>query len=356
MSRIQGMCILRNASVEIKPEINSHQQIILTIIIDNLFEHCFPSTSKESRMLLNNDRKIVEDYFNNGTYVVCNNVLVDYRPSTYSGFIQTDYSLSKLEEVIGAEDLSKKPTKTPVNGLFNQSRSSKSNGFFLGGEWDKFDLDINALGIGGEFSNQLIYKYSPFSENVKTSFEVTRLICSNGMVATSPFVTFDVPIISDWESNLNVVSAQLKPKLNDILDYRFSQMAQQRASVDCVLKTDKIINERFVNLKNPTVEELNKIENLHKISDVTSILSSYYENDVFEDSNIANQHDSHLTQFDCFNILTELSTHAGREEKTDIDAQRLLNKIVFDDFKNKKKIIPSIPKSQDSDFKRAFFS
>lgn len=344
---------ITNAHVELMPDFDG-DKIVLSIVINGQWKHKFSSASRESMSMLTTDMDVLTSQFNGGTYIIANDALIDYRLSTYKGFIQSDEALGKLQDIIGAEHHEKKAYSEPVRGLFNQSRGRRGNGVFLGGEWSAFDLDVKALGIGGEFKNKLIYRYSPFSENVVTSLEVERLVCENGMVADSPFVTFEVPVISDWENNLHVVSAQLEPKINDVLTSRFEQMAKQRASVGTMMAAHEVLTNRAKNegLRPDDAMRLNSL--LEKV-DAKYVLGSHYKDAVFSDKKRAARTASNLTQFDVFNILTETTTHIGRDEANDISAQRQLNAIVFDQFKNKVALVPEIPVSQESDHRRFFF-
>jgi len=343
--------IIRKARVEISP-VFIESGIALKIIIENRYVHIFSPQSKESLALKSTDLKMLESLYNNGFYIIADEKLVDYRLSSYQGFIQTDSAMAKLQEVIGIEKLSK--NNSSVKGLFSQHKTSGKSGIYLGGEWDNFELDVKELGDGGLFKNNLLYKYSPFSANIITSLEVERLICTNGMVASSPFITFEVPVINDWEKNLHVVSAQLKPKINDILSQRMASMADQRASVATIMKIEALLDERDASTLLTDIER-QRLESMANISNSMLNLGKYYHSDVFKDAKKASFLDSHLTQFDAFNILTEASTHLGRNEENDTKIQRELNSLVFDEFKNKKKIKPAIPQSHDSDFRRAFF-
>ena len=65
-------------------------------------------------------------------------------------------------------------------------------------------------------------------------------------------------------------------------------------------------------------------------------------------------HNRH-NQFDVFNILTEASTHYGRNDLSDKAVQMGVNRIMFDQFKSKVVLNPTMPESSESDPSRAFF-
>ncbi|WP_137297232.1 hypothetical protein [Psychromonas sp. SP041] len=353
-----AMNILRNAKVETKILFDKNGKLTLTIIINNQYTHTFPATSRESRMVETSEQRVLDAFFNNGTYIIVDGTMQDYRPSTYRGFVQTDNALDALADIIGVEKFDKSKYADPVRGLYNQIRGKRNSDVFLGGTWDKFNLDVESLGLGGEFENKLVYRYSPFSKNIQTSFEVKRLVCENGMIANSPFVTFEVPVIDDWENNLQIVSSQLQPKINDILRGRFESMSKDnsRANVATVEKVHEIIQSRFFEVEDGADKQVfDKLTRFSEVTNITKNLGQFYKESSLYDTKAKVRMDSHLTQFDVYNILTEMGSHVGRAEVTDFEINSTANKIIFDDFNGKKKIKPTIPVSQESDHRRKFF-
>jgi hypothetical protein len=344
--------IIRNADVDVKI-VWVGEKISLEIVVNGVYKHAFSPASNESRMCLNTEMETIRMLFNKGTYCFYNDILVDYRRADYRGFIHNDSSINELSERIGAKDM-RTHGRESAAGLFNQYRGSKNNGVFLGGEWDKFDLSVKSLGIGGEFENKLIYKWSPFSSNITTSLEIQRLVCTNGLMAISPLVTYEVPLINDWQRNLHIISAQLQPRLNDTLNARFEEMNVLRASVYDVQRANQLLNER-INTVDLSSDEQCSLNFLAEKTKVRSSLGRYYKDPVFEDKSRSKNAISDMTQFDIFNILTEASTHYGRDLENDSAIQRDLNRLVFDEIGRKKQLTPEIPLNQDSDHRRAFF-
>lgn len=355
---------LSKASAELTVDVDTDGHPILSIIVNGQYNHKFAKASYESRSILSTDLDVLTQNFNGGTYIFAlhddgTHSLIDYRPSTYRGFIHSDESFAKMQEIIGSSMM--RVGRSPVSGLLDGIAKSKKQQLvpLLGGEWSKFDLDVKSLGIGGEFSNRLIYKYSLFSPNVITSFETERLICSNGMVSTSPLVTFEVPVIDDWENNLHVVSAQLKPKINDILHERFENMAKVRATLSECMNARKALACRLANVSGEfeadgTYEDRDALNSLMDTVDVEQALGNYYKPEVFSGDR-ARLADSHLTQFDVFNILTEATSHTTGTDENDRMIQAQLNRIVYDGLRNKKTLSATKPVSPDSDHRRQFF-
>lgn len=347
--------IIRGARVSTHIIAKSNE-IILKIVVNDKYTHEFPAKSMESRLCLTTDKGTIDALFDKGIYVFYGDKLVDYRRADSKTFLHNDESIKELSDRIGISYYEKKSYSDPVNGLFNQSRSSKNNGIFLGGEFTKFDLDIPDLYEGGSFTNSLIYKWSPFSNTITTSLEVQRLVCTNGMIANAPFVTFEVPVINDWEQSLKIISTRLETQINDVLSTRFRGMANEnsRSTVADVSRAYELLTSRSNNV-NINTEEDKKLDRLIDLLNPSLHLSRTYGEEVFKNSKLSRIADSHLTQFDLFNILTEASTHYGRDSENDLAIQNHLNKIVFDDFKRGKQLNSKVPELGNSDHRRAFF-
>jgi len=344
--------IIRNANVEAKVVGGHNGNVMprLGIVVNDTYEHTFSEASKESALLMQMDLNTISAIFTGGTFVFYNDKLRDYRRGDYTGFIHNDESINKLSDIIGVTDFSGK--KSAVNGIFNRVRSRANNGLMMGGEWDKFDLDISSLGDGGSFNNRLMFKYSVFSRNIVTSLEVERLICTNGMVGLSDFLTYEVPIISGWEDNLKVVCNKIKPEISEVMRQRFIAMSEDMATIADVSDANTILKSRMDRAEG--IEDRQRLSLLSNLTDLQKNLGSYYHQDVFN-SRKSKFIASDLTQFDVYNILTEASSHTHGDEVNDGQAQRLANRLMFDSISREKDIIPVIPKSLESSPERAFF-
>jgi hypothetical protein len=336
--------------------ITKEKEIILKIVVGDKYSHEFPAKSRESKLCLTTDKGTIDALFDKGTYVFYGDKLVDYRRADSFSFIHNDESIKELSERIGIHHYEEKSYSNAVNGLFNQSRGSKNNGVFLGGEFSTFEMDIPELFEGGAFNNSLIYKWSPFSNTITTSLEVQRLVCTNGMVANAPFVTYEVPVVNDWEQSLKVISTRLETQINNVLGERFKGMANanSRSSVADLNRAHELLSTRFER-SHMSMEDAKKLSRLIDLVDPSKHLSDTYDLKVLENSKLCKIADSHLTQFDLFNVLTEASTHYGRDSENDLNIQNQLNKIVFDDFKRGKKLSAKVPELGNSDHRRAFF-
>lgn len=341
---------LTNAKVDVTMVDDGKKNIVLRIIVDDKFIHTFDANSRETRLLAEMELSVLAKKFNGGTYVFSESgALVDYRTSDYKGFIHSDEAIHTLSEKIGCQvsNTANKAFRRPVGDVFSQFREEKGN--FLGGLSEPFYLDIASLGEGGSFKNKIVYKWNPFDQNIFTTIEVERLICTNGMVGISPLVTRKVPVINDWERHLEIVSLQIQPNINTLLQERFVKMADTHASVSHAMEARTMLLDRSQLKSAGSADQLSE---LIKATDVESRLRSVYRDEVFK-SQLGRSASSDLTQFDLFNILTEACSHTAGTVQSNERIQKFLNKTTFDFQKNE--ISGNAKVNQDSDHRRVFF-
>ena len=354
----RNFLVLKDALVKAEYHTVSPTDIRLKISVEDQRPHIFEKGRSENNLIEQMELKSIEERFNGGTFVFLNGGLIDYRVAEYAGYIRSEEEIKALSDILGVSIAPK--SKNAVGGMFNQfRRNSLSGDVFLGGEGKQFDLKIAGLGDGGEFVNKLIHKWSPFDKNVVLSLESERLVCSNGMVGMSPFVTNEVPIVNRVEEHLNLVSIQLKPQINSILKDRFSNMSKQPASVGSMMSAHNALTDRLKGMsRHNTMEGQESKERLVKLKnlvDVKSNLRHVYDNSVFSNKEMANGLKGNLTQFDLFNVLTESCTHTSGTTDNNNKVQMDINKLVFDELNDKKSVQGEVPISQESDHKRAFF-
>lgn len=350
--------VIRNAKVELSITYYA-QTPALTLLIDDKYVHTFAPASRQSKALNTQPLGFLSTVYNGGTYVVYEDDnghrLIDYRESTYKGFVHSDDSMMSLQELIGVD--------TSSISAIDRIKNFRTNGVFMGGAWSAFDLDVKSLDVGGQFQNHLIYGYSPFSPNIVTSLATKRLACLNGMISTSPYVAFETPVIDDWKDNLHVVSAQLVPTITDLLKSRFEGMANERASIYHAMAASTFLTDRLNRMrldctdKNDPVyaSDAARIRTMIDDLDVADRLQDYYGSSVFNNVNMAKIAESDITSFDVYNILTEASSHTKSATPNDIKIQALASNLVFDRIGAKKNLNTAIPVNVKSDHRRAFF-
>lgn len=338
---------IENAKVEIKINHDSRSESLsLSIIVNDIYQHTFPFDSRESKLLQEMESSVILNKMNGGTFIFTEDgILVDYRTSDYKGFMHSEDAIKKLSEKIGLNVA--EPSRKSARDLFSQFREEK--GIFLGGLSDPFYLDIASLGEGGSFKNRIVYKWNPFQKDILTTIEVERLICLNGMVGVSPLTTRKVPVINDWERHLEIVSLQIQPSINNLLQDRFIKMADTNSSVSNILEGRKLLLDRR---EYKAAENCHILTNLLDLTDVESRLGGVYQKEVFTKGKGATAK-SDLTQFDLFNVLTEACSHTSGTSESTLKIQKFLNNITFDYSKNE--ISGNAKISDESDPSRVFF-
>ncbi|MCP1674546.1 hypothetical protein J2T57_001648 [Natronocella acetinitrilica] len=350
--------LIRKARVSASRVLAESGEPCLHIVIDGRIEHTFGERSRETARLYAMDLATIERVFTGGTYFIYEGALVDYQLGDYRGFIHSEEAIDTLAGLIGVETPGR-GARRAVNGLVNRTFSRHTNGFFLGGPADEFALDIPALGgDAGRFSNRLYLRWSPFSERVQTALHVERLICLNGMVGMAEAISYETPIVSGWQENLDVAMTRLKPQINETLESRFLEMNEVRASVRDVLAADDLLARRIREASaSDDLAAADLLVRLRDHVDPRRHLAAYYGESVFSDRRLAEKAPAHTSLYDVFNIVTEAVSHsvdAGGENANDAALNALANRLVFDSM-NAKHVSASVPRSQDSDPERAFF-
>lgn len=355
---MNDLIVIRDAKVSVKL---GHEKMepVLTLVVDGgsqgVFQHTFPKNSPESKGIFDADLATLTRHYDGGTYAFKDGILVQYKPSTYRGFVQSDEAIARLSDVIGMRMTTNGGKySNGVNGLYDSVRTRRTNGAMFGGEGDPFGFDVKELGLGGEFDASLVAKWSIFSPNIEISMNVKRLVCTNGMVADSPFVTRAVPVISNWEENMDVVRAQLEPHMTGIMQQRFREMATTRASVASLVRATGILNKR-ASAEGIEAADRQRLIGMAGLVSVEKNLGHYYAGRAFKDQKVASALAGHLTAFDLFNVMTEASSHYGRDGETDKEATMLINRIMFDELSNRTTDTGTLKPSSDSDHRRAFF-
>lgn len=346
--------VLKEASVDVRYHTVKEDDIRLMLIFDNKSPYIFEKNAKENNLISETDLKTIKEYFNKGTYIFVGDTLVDYRSSMYTGYVRDQNEINLLSDVIGTKTISS--NERGVRGLFNNFRKNQNpinKELFLGGDGHTFNLSIDGLGEGGEFKNKLVHQWSPFSDKIVISLETERLICENGMVGMSSFVTKQVPIVNRHLEHLELINVQLAPEINSLLKERFSSMSNTNASLSSMMKAHGILKERN---KNKSPENITNLSTLKNLVDVEANLAHIYEPLTFKNKEKCKTLKGNITQFDLFNILTEASTHSNGDDKNTMRLQKEINCLVFDELEDQKNVQGTAPTlSSDSDHKRAFF-
>jgi hypothetical protein len=354
--------VFKDAKVEVTIREMKRDDIRLVIQVENEMPHTFEKNAKENAYLQEMDLPTIQERFNGGTYIFNNGELIQYRDSAYRGFIRSADDMNTLSELVGTEKVN---SRSGVSGMFESFRANSINkDYFLGGAGQTFNLDIKELGEGGSFENRLVHKWSPFDQNLIVSLETERLICTNGMVGMSSFVTKGVPFVNRYEEHLNLINVLLQPEYNNLLKNRFRDMSEQHASLASMMTAHSILEKRLKqnnisHLGTQTEESIKsraKLRSFTNLLNVKQNLGNVYKNDAFSNKEQARHALGNLTKYDVFNILTEASSHTKGYDDNTKAIQKEINVLVFDELNDKKNVKGHIPDiSSESDHRRAFF-
>ena len=320
--------MIRNASVEITPRTASNGVVAVASINDK-YEHVFDSTSRVSKALAVMSPKDLSARMAGGHYFFIENDLIDFRPGMYNGFIQTDDSIAQLIEHIGVIDYS---------GIRKGLRTIKGNTIStkhaLGAVWSDHGITVPGYREGGEFVSQLLFMWNPFGKNVNTFFQLTRLLCENGMVGLATFLNRKIPLINRWEEHLDMANRQIQNKVQAVATRRLEQMGTERATLDelnQLYKHAAIRHEHSLKRVGERQLATERLERIIQIVNPANHLAGVYRANVFGDRKLSAQVPGHLTTFDAYNVATELRSHSeGNDKSTDLALDRFSNRILFD--------------------------
>ena len=315
--------LIKNASVEVQAVKDAKNHNCTKIIVDDKFEHTFPASSRVSKHLEVMPVEKLQDRLNGGSFFFIEDHLVDWRDGQYNGFVHSDETISQYMDILGYQYVDDIP--------YHHKRNTTQQ-IILRSVWDNHNITVPNYTVGGEFNSQLSFIWNPFVTSVNSSFDIVRLICTNGMVGLTSFLNTKIPLFNRQVEHLDIAAKQIQNKISNIVADRIQIMAEDRSSVgQCLLLEDHIL-ERL----SSTIEtsEHSRLMNLLNAVSPKQQLSNVYKDNVFNDKNLAAQLPAHLTQFDIFNVATELRTHTSESNNSSNFAlDKFANVLLFDDNK-----------------------
>ena len=331
--------MVRNAPVELEVIENRHHTGKLVtqakIIVGNL-EHTFKADSRISKALETMSPEDLRARLSGGSFFFVNDQLVDFRDAHYDGFVHSDANLESLMSNIGAR---------AGNGRDRSANrlNTTASGIILSNRWSNQDIHIEGYQEGGVFTSNLNYNWNPFHQYVNGSFELVRLICTNGMVGSNDIFNAKIPVVNRWEEHLEIASRQIQNKVNDTVSQRLRHMGVEHASVGELQLISSHAENRLLELDIVDFGSLDKFEevrstlrNINNIANPEIHLANHYKNDAFENKNLSAQLAGHLSLFDAWNLVTEMYSHTKEVASSSGAAlQKMANSLVFDGDKRK---------------------
>lgn len=253
--------------------------------IDKTFDVPFALSSSEARQVaIGVDPIQVLKQYENGFFHMADDQVVDYRPNSYTGFLHSPDALAELTARIGF--------LKQGNDLVPRNRTAQ--------------FEHEAFAKGGVFDVDVGFRWSAFSPDIDSHFEMIRALCSNQMIfGKGTVMSRSIPLISDWQANMAISNDVLKHIFHTTVTGRLNDMPEERAS---------LADARFLE-----AEVVRRLEDDEKLSDDSfKVLSNLMEKMSFIKevtlpksltTNDVKRIPVPMSVYDAMNIATELSTH-----------------------------------------------
>lgn len=299
------------------------------VIVNDHYKHVFPTKSRISKALDHMSVADLQARLNGGSYFFINEELVDFRDHQYNGFVHSVDSIEKMIELIGVRNVSGRDRK--ALGL-----KTMTGQVALSGYHNKTPIVVPEYLSGGVFESALMYNWNPYHKNIRGVFELTRQICTNGMIGVTDFMNTEIPVVNRWEEHLEIASRQIQNRVGERVGQRLKQMGTERATISELTLLANHATQRLVEHGEQSAfpmepKDRERLSNIYKIVNPMFHLTNHYKAGAFTDSNIAAQLPGHLSTFDAFNVATEMYSHTDESEgSSGFALQKFANGLLFD--------------------------
>ena len=324
--------LVRDAHVSVNKVMTHDGGTVANIVINDQYEHRFSAKSRISKHLDLMTTTDLSNRLSGGDFFMVDDKLIDFRDSSYNGFIHTDQSLVHLMDTIGVS------LKTPRRAMLVSNSVSSDiaanididdSNIILRKDWDTRSFKAPGYDAGGEMESKLFFNWNPFMQNIRATYELIRLICDNGAVGVTPIFNGKIPLVNRWQEHLDIANDQIQQTIADLVSQRMLEMKTQRSSL---YQATLVSNHAYARMKDPlaSLEDVKMLHNLSRVVDPEMHLSNVYNGNVFEDTRLSKQVPSHLTAIDLYNIVTEIRSHTaegGNSSARSLDG--LANELMF---------------------------
>jgi len=303
--------MINDANVTIETGYTEKNFPVAIATINDTYQHHFSENSRVSKSLDVMTSDDLTDRLTGGHFFMENGQLVDFRDGQYNGFIHSDDSIQKLIDVIGYTEHAHRKTS-------------------LSSVWSNNDIEVPLYAAGGDFQSRLSFSWNPFMKDVHSTFELVRLICTNGMTGLTSFLNTKIPLVNRWEEHLEIASRQIQNKVSSKVVARLGEMGNERATVS---ECQSIVTHVDDRLKNGNVDQVSRerLKNIAMVASPTLHLGKVYKENVFGDRRLGAQLPSHLSTFDVYNMATEINTHTAETSGSSSFAMdKIANALIFD--------------------------
>jgi hypothetical protein len=178
------------------------------------------------------------------------------------------------------------------------------------------------------------------------------------MTASTDLINTKIPLINRWMEHLDIASVQIQNKTRAIFMKRMVAMSQSRASVaDVKFVADHAKKRWAANSKDLVARQT--VDGIFVAANPVFHLSDIYQDGALSANVVGSQLPSHLTQFDVYNLVTELRSHTVQvDDSLDFSLDKFANELVFnrkDDTKFSNRYHDAPRLSSFSDPEMAFF-
>jgi len=335
---IESFDMIRDADVKVERELyipagskTGVAQVAAKIIVNDKHVHTFSPRSRVSQALLVMKPEDLQARLNGGSFFFINGEMIDFRDNQYGGFVHTDQSIEKLIELVGVRKISDHDRK--ALGIKTHSD------LVLSGVYNTQEIVVPKFLEGGNFHASLMYNWNPFHSDVKGVFELVRVICTNGMVGLCDSMNTRVPIINDWEQNMDIAARQIQNRIGARVKDRLEIMDDERATVTECQQLAEHALKRLTQNEMPE-KERSLLQTIYRVVNPAFHMVKYYTNNVFGNRDVGAQMGSHLSKLTAFNAATEMYSHT---QETDASTGRALqlfaNNLLFAAKNQGKKVL-----------------
>ena len=318
--------LIRDAHVSVIRRNDEKKRPQAVVTVEGQYEHVFPHNSRVSKHLDMMEPALLAERLTGGDFFFIEDQLIDFRDGSYNGFVHSDKTIDVFMDILGYQYKQELKQLTHRQKKHEDDVSSK---IILRAEWNKNEINVPGYAKGADFNSILSFQWNPFVKAINSNFDLVRQICTNGMIGLTSFLNTKVPLFNRWEDHLDIAATQIQNKVNAIVIQRIQQMVNERASVgDCILLEDHASTRYMATIDG---QERIRLMNIMNAVSPRAQLSGVYRDSVFEDKNLAAQLPAHLSNFDVFNIATELRTHTESTKKSsDFALDKFANSVLFD--------------------------
>lgn len=320
--------LIRNAHVDVKKVIQhegGHRRVFADITVNGEHNHRFPHTSRISKHLDLMDESDLAKRLTGGSFFFIEDELVDFRDGQYNGFVHEDAAIGVFMDILGYQ------RKAELPFAHIRKDDADASKIVLRKVWNDAEIQVPGYQQGGEFKSQLSFVWNPYVKTINSTFDLVRLICTNGMVGVTSFLNTKVPLFNRWEEHLDIAARQIQNKVNHVVINRMQAMSMERASVaDCQLLEQHAFDRLYAGGEKDEGER-ERLFSIMAAVNPRNHLSDVYQPAVFDSRDMGAQLPAHLSTFDVFNIATELRSHTAQTRKSsDFALDKMANQLLFD--------------------------